>query len=162
MLDFIKPAPSPIFILLAKIVCKKYIQMLYGHLDIFVSQRTHQIFDKLTNTGIIICPNHPALPDPEVMFAFSAFIKEHFYFLAARELFGKENSWQSKWFQKLGCYSVERGRLDISAFRATKRLLEQRQKVVIFPEGEISFQNDYLIPIENGPEHIALSILTEM
>ena len=131
-------------------------------MHILVSKQVQEAFIKLKEQGTIICPNHPALPDPEIMFAFSTIVGEHFYFLTARELFGRKKSWQAKWYQKLGCYSVERGAADVNAFRVTKLLLEEKKKIVIFPEGEISFQNDFLMPMENGPEHIALSALNEM
>ena len=52
---------------------------------------------------------------------------------------------------------------DMRAFKATRHLLlSAPNKIVIFPEGEVSHQNDFLLEFENGPEHIGLSAMEEM
>jgi 1-acyl-sn-glycerol-3-phosphate acyltransferase len=120
-------------------------------------------FRSLKNLPVLICPNHSAHEDPAVLFILSTLVSQQFRFLTARESFGARNTWYSKWLQKIGCYSVERGVADTHAFKATRNLLVQGpNKIVIFPEGEVTHQNNYLTEFENGPEHIGLSAMEDL
>src|SRR6185295_10298825 len=110
----------------------------------------------------IICPNHPSHSDPESMFAFSAITGEDFNFLAAREIFDYNNGWNGWVIQHLGVYSVVRGACDRESFKTTKSLLVSgKKKLVIFPEGEISNQNDTLMTLESGVAQMGFWALDE-
>jgi hypothetical protein len=129
----------------------------FKELDIECLPEVTQAFKEARNSALIICPNHAAQEDPYILVGLSRLIKEHFMFLTARDLFGPANSTMSKTLQKLGCFSVVRETADISAFKAALKLLKKKKRLVIFPEGEVSHQNDFLLQLENGAEHIALA-----
>ena len=97
------------------------------------------------------------------MFAFSNAVHEQFNFIAAREVFSWDHGLNGWWLQHLGCYSVVRGAADRESFKTTKRLLcEGKKKLVLFPEGEISRQNDTLMPLESGAAQMAFWALDEL
>ncbi len=97
------------------------------------------------------------------MFILSTLVFQKFRFLAARESFGAKESLYAKWLQQIGCYSVERGAADAHAFKETRALLMSGpNKIVIFPEGEVTQQNNFLAEIETGPEHMALSAFSDL
>lgn len=163
MLDFIKPAPCDNLVSFLQKVWPAYAWARFGDLHLDVCDDVYQTFAKIKNESAIVCGNHSAHEDSEVMFGLSALLGERFEFLTARELFASKNTITAKWLQKIGCYSIERGLPDLHAFRATRDLLVKgNNKIVIFPEGEISHQNEFLSDFENGSELIALSALEEL
>jgi 1-acyl-sn-glycerol-3-phosphate acyltransferase len=120
-------------------------------------------FKKLGGKRALICPNHANRHDPMTMFTFSRLAGEDFNFIAAREVFDWDNGLNGWWLQHLGCYSVVRGAADRESFKTTKRLLcEGKKKLVLFPEGEISRQNDTLMPLESGAAQMTFWALDEL
>ena len=120
-------------------------------------------FAALKGKRTVICPNHPTSDDPQTLFAFSKEVGEDFNFLAAREVFDWDYGLRGWAFQMVGCYSVVRGAVDRESFKTTRRLIvEGRKKLVIFPEGEISRQNDTLMPLESGVAQMAFWALEEL
>ena len=101
----------------------------------------------------VLAPNHAAHADPAVMFFLSKQLSQQYYYLTARETFGKGRfgGLQSFLLQRLGAYSIVRGTADRNAFRATRALLSEGEwPLVIFAEGEISRQNDTVMRFERG------------
>lgn len=110
----------------------------------------------------LVCPNHANRHDPQVVFSFSRLVGEDFNFIAAREVFDWDKGFNGWWLQHLGCYSVVRGAPDRESFKTTKRILyEGKKKLVLFPEGEISRQNDTLMPLESGAAQMAFWALDD-
>lgn len=106
--------------------------------------------------AVVVC-NHSDQYDPEVMFAFSKMAGEHFHFITARDVFDWVFGLVGWVFQRLGCYSVARGTADIESFRLTRRLIaESKQKVVLFPEGEVTRQPYCLLPLRSGAIRLLL------
>lgn len=159
MLNFIRPAQSRLIVSLAQAAWPLYARIRYHGMRLEIDKEVLERFEAIRGNAAIICANHSAEEDPDVLFGLSNRIHEKFYFLTAREIFGDSRSLISKWLQKLGCFSVERGLADINAFKAIKELLLGGARIVMFPEGEISRHNDIVMDLENGPEHIALSAL---
>jgi 1-acyl-sn-glycerol-3-phosphate acyltransferase len=90
------------------------------------------------------------------MFAFSNAVGEDFNFVAAREVFDYDDGKNGWWLQHLGAYSVVRGAADRESFKMTRTILaEGKKKLVLFPEGEISRQNDTLMPLESGAAQLS-------
>jgi 1-acyl-sn-glycerol-3-phosphate acyltransferase len=120
-------------------------------------------FKQVSGKRALICANHSNRHDPQVMYALSRIVGEDFNFIAAREVFDWDNGLNGWWLQHLGCYSVVRGAADRESFKTTKRLLcEGKKKLVLFPEGEISRQNDTLMPLESGAAQMAFWALDDL
>ncbi len=105
--------------------------------------------ERLRGERAVLMPNHPTDKDAAVMFHLSKVLEERFYYLAARELFDfAPVAWV---LQRCGVYSVRRGTNDRRSFNATVELLvEGRRKLVIFPEGMTCWQNDTVLPFQEG------------
>lgn len=163
MLDFVKPRTSYPLVTFVKIFWPLYVMSKYGNLRMELSDEVEETFSRLSRKRVIICPNHSHYIDPDALFGISRMVKQHFNFLAAREIFGSRKSSRYRWMQKLGCFSIERGAADIQAIKAIHDvLMEEDSKLVIFPEGEVSHQNDYLMNLEDGVERIALSTTKDL
>lgn len=163
MLDFVKPRTSYPLITFVKILWPLYVLFTYKRLRIELSSEVEETFVRLKRKTVLICPNHSHKLDPDVMFALSRSVKQTFNFLAAREIFGAYRSRRYRWMQKLGCFSIERGAADIQSIKTIHEVLKQdEKKLVIFPEGEVSHQNDYLMNLEDGVERMALTACKDL
>jgi 1-acyl-sn-glycerol-3-phosphate acyltransferase len=59
--------------------------------------------------------------------------------MVAREVFDWYHGVLGWFFQKFGCYSVNRGSGDVTSIETTKRILRLGQhKLIVFPEAEIT------------------------
>lgn len=106
---------------------------------------------------LLLLPNHPTNVDWLALFLLSGKLREMFHYLAALERFQGRNGW---WMQRVGAYSVRRGMGDRASLAQTLALLEQnRGRLVIFPEGGYSFQNDTVMPFRSGAMQLALRAL---
>ena len=120
-------------------------------------------FKQLQGKRVMVCPNHSHRHDPEVMFILSCLAGEEFNFIAAREVFDWNNGMNGWFLQHMGVYSVVRGAVDRESFKMTKHLLvEGKKKLVLFPEGEISRQNDVLLPLESGAAQLSFMAFDEL
>ena len=118
---------------------------------------------QLKGKRCMICPNHSHRHDPETMFLLSCMIKEDFNYIAAREVFDWNNGLNGWFLQNAGAYSVVRGAVDRESFKMTKKILvEGKKKLVLFPEGEISRQNDILLPLESGAAQLSFMAMDEL
>jgi 1-acyl-sn-glycerol-3-phosphate acyltransferase len=163
MLDFIEPAPSSKLIDLAQYAWPAFVKLARHDLRIKIDEPSLEILQNLRDKAAVICPNHSDHDDPVVMFGISKALHEHFLFLTAREIFKHYPSPSSLWLQHIGCYSVVRAAPDVESFKATRDLLSSgKTKIVVCPEGEISHQNNRLMKIEPGPEHMTLAAAREL
>ncbi|MCU0568646.1 MAG: 1-acyl-sn-glycerol-3-phosphate acyltransferase [Oculatellaceae cyanobacterium Prado106] len=96
---------------------------------------------------LVVC-NHPTFHDPLVIFLLSGRLRMAFHFLAAFEQFKGKQGW---FYQRIGAYSIRRGMADRDSISQTIKLLSERDcRLVIFPEGGCSFQNDTVMPLRAG------------
>lgn len=163
MLDFRPPMDSTLLIGLVKMFMPLYMKLGLGDTSISVSPDAVQRFNKLKGKRALICPNHSNRHDPQVMFAFSKEVGEDFNFIAAREVFDWNHGLNGWMLQKCGAYSVVRGAVDRESFKTTKDILAKgRKKLVLFPEGEITKQNDSLLPLESGAAQLSFMALNDI
>lgn len=107
---------------------------------------------------LFVC-NHPTFTDPMMLFLFSSILKQPFHYLAAYERFGGVGGWL---LQQIGAYSIRRGQADRDSVAQTLKLLAQPDcKLVIFPEGGCSFQNDTVMPFRPGAVQMAMQALSK-
>lgn len=134
-----------------------------GDTTIGASPEAVKRFTALKGKRALVCPNHSNRHDPQVMFTFSKLVGEDFNFIAAREVFNWDHGLNGWWLQHMGCYSVVRGAVDRESFKTTRELLTGgKKKLVLFPEGEISRQNDTLMPLESGAAQLSFWALSDV
>lgn len=163
MLDFRPPQDNGFIIGLAKLFKSEILRYRMCNAEITVVGDGVERLKKLAGKRAMICPNHSHRHDPEVMFTLSCMLGEEFNFIAAREVFDWNNGWNGWFLQRMGVYSVVRGAIDRESFKTTKKLLVAgKKKLVLFPEGEISRQNDVLLPLESGAAQLTFMALDEL
>ncbi len=88
--------------------------------------------EKLPEGACILCPNHSNFTDP-ILLALSLGWNAGLNFMSKKEnMTVPVLGWI---YKKCGAFGVDREGQDIEAFRMTRKLLKDGQKVVIFPEG---------------------------
>ncbi len=163
MLDFRPPKDSPLLITFIKLCAPLYKKYAMHDTQIKIKAGALERFSQLRGKRAMVCPNHSNRHDPQSMFFFGQAAKESFNYVAAREVFDWDRGMNGWWLQHIGAYSVVRGAPDRESFKMTKKILTNgKQKLVLFPEGEISRQNDTLLPLETGAAQLSFWALDEL
>ena len=166
MLDFKPPKDNGFVIGSVKLLLPLLMRLTtkVSHVDI-----DSESLDRLKSTDgcpTILVPNHPSRADPHVMFALSTRYGERFRYMCARETFDRKIAGlklRGFVMTRLGVYSVVRGAVDRDSFRLTRQTLaKETRKLVIFGEGEISHQNETIMPFESGIVQFGLWALNDM
>ncbi len=114
----------------------------------------------LRDRRLLLLSNHPTFHDGMAMFLLSARLREVFHYLVAYEAFP---GLQGRLLQGMGAYSIRRGLGDRRSVAQTLELLMQPAcRLVIFPEGGCSFQNDTVMPFRSGAIHLALQAMSKL
>jgi hypothetical protein len=128
-------------------------------LELSISTEPNVPLSTLQNSPCLLLCNHPTFNDPLVMFSFSQRVQRPFYYMAAHERFSGLEGWL---LQQIGGYSIRRGQADRESVAQTLKLLAQPDcRLVIFPEGGCSFQNDTVMPFRPGAVQMALQSLSK-
>ncbi len=131
--------------------------------SVSVSPASLVILNRIKGERCLLLPNHPSQWDPWVLFELSKRLHESFYYVSAREVFDWHRGLQGFLLQRMGVYSVVRGASDKESFKTTKDILgHNKGRLVIFVEGEVSNQNDALLPLEPGVLQLAFLALHDL
>lgn len=105
--------------------------------------------EALRGHGAILTPNHPSLTEPVVMGWVARQLHQPLFYVATHELFSGREGWFA---QRVGAFSIIRGRADLSAARMSRHVLADLDRLlVMFPEGETHMVNNLIIPLHTGP-----------
>jgi len=137
--------------------------------DLDWRNRVHVSEDDLANfdlipagSGIVLTPNHADEMDPRICFEISRRAQRRFVFMCNREAFSEIGGTAGWLLQRIGAFSVERGGHDVAAKQfATEVVLNGRDTLVIFPEGEIFYLNDSIQPFHSGAFEIGIQAIIE-
>ena len=97
----------------------------------------------------LICPNHPSLMEPVVVWGTLRKAGLRANFVMARATMESLGLWRPL-AQRMGIYSVRRGIADRPSFQKTRDLLKAGKAIVMFPEGETYGLNDTLLGFQEG------------
>ncbi len=113
----------------------------------------------LKNKRTIILLNHADRQDPSVVVFLAKYLQEQVHCMVAREVFDWYHGVLGWFFQKFGCYSVNRGTGDVTSIETTKRILKLgKHKLIVFPEAEITGDDHSVHNISTALVHILLEI----
>ncbi len=156
--NFYPPRLNPFLVRLAQFIAP-FVARWFFQFELVVSPDCLEKIRSLKNQRLLLLPNHPTFQDPIVMFVLSAKLGQTFYYLAAYDLLSKP---LGGIFQRLGVYSIRRGLVDRPSIAQTLELLTQPGcRLVVFPEGGCSFQNDTVMPFRVGAVQIAFQAMSK-
>jgi 1-acyl-sn-glycerol-3-phosphate acyltransferase len=154
---FYPPHPNPVFARLVQSVSPLGVHLLY-QLNLKIDSADLDKLKALGSDRYVLLPNHSQFDDAIVLFLLSTRLGELFHYLVAYEVF---EGWLEKPLQWLGAYSVRRGVADRPSVAQSLKLLRQPSaRLVIFPEGGCSFQNDTVMPFRTGAIQLPLQAMS--
>lgn len=114
----------------------------------------------IADQRVVYLPNHSTLDDGLVVFLLSARLGQLFHYVVAYEAF---QGLIGKLMQMVGAYSIRRGVGDRQSIMQTLKILQQPQcKLVIFPEGGCSYQNDTVMPFRSGAVELSFKAIKKL
>jgi 1-acyl-sn-glycerol-3-phosphate acyltransferase len=129
-------------------------------LELVIDDRDLAQLKAIKDQRVVYLPNHSTLNDGVVVFLLSARIRQLFHYVVAYEAF---QGVMGKLLQKVGAYSIRRGVGDRSSIVQTLKLLQQPAcKLLIFPEGGCSYQNDTVMPFRPGAIELSFKAIARL
>ena len=156
---FLPPKQNALFTRLIQSIFQWVMYFAY-QITLEVSDRDIDLLEEIEDKRVVYLPNHSNLDDGLVMFLFSARLGQLFHYIVAYEAF---NGAIGRLMQMVGAYSIRRGVGDRPSIIQTLKLLQQPKcKLVIFPEGGCSYQNDTVIPFRTGSVELAFKAISKL
>jgi 1-acyl-sn-glycerol-3-phosphate acyltransferase len=156
---FIPPQQNPLLVRLVQSIFY-LVTYLAFKFSLIVSEEDLAKVRAIACDRVVYLPNHSNLDDGVAVFQLSARIGQLFHYVVAIEAF---QGVIGKLIQLVGAYSLRRGVGDRSSVIQTLTLLQQPQcKLVIFPEGGCSYQNDTVIPFRTGAIELSFKALEKL
>ncbi|MGB3573369.1 MAG: 1-acyl-sn-glycerol-3-phosphate acyltransferase, partial [Phormidesmis sp.] len=157
--NFYPPQQRPLMTRLVQSISYPLARVLYK-MKLSVSGDAVGKVRRIEDARIVFVCNHPTLEDGIALFVLSARLGQLFHYIVAYESF---KGWLGWFIQRLGCYSIRRGLGDRASISQTLSLLKEPQcRLVIFPEGGCSYQNDTIMPFRSGAIQLPMSVLAQL
>jgi len=152
------PQPRPIFTWLLRrprLLRQRRVERLV-HVTVRGLEHVRAAVDQ--NKGVLITPKHAGHGDAFVMLNAADQLGRQFYYMVGWQVFhllGPLDSWV---LRTHGCFSVDREGNDLRAFRLGVDIVQRsKHPLVIFAEGEVYHNNDWVAPFRPGAAAIALA-----
>ncbi len=156
---FYPPKLNPLFTRICQSISYPIAYCVY-QLELAIAPADLERLKAIEDERIIYLPNHPTLDDGVVLFLLSTRLGQLFHYIVAYEAF---KGLQRHFLQRIGAYSIRRGLGDRSSIVQTLKLLQQpASRLVIFPEGGCSYQNDTVMPFRSGAVELALKAMNRL
>ncbi|MGB3298865.1 MAG: 1-acyl-sn-glycerol-3-phosphate acyltransferase [Phormidesmis sp.] len=156
---FYPPKQKPLMTRLVQSISYPLARILYKF-RLSVSEESVGRVRAISDARAVFVCNHPTMEDGITLFVLSARLGQIFHYVVARESFGGLMGW---FIQRLGCYSIRRGMGDRASISQTLSLLKAPHcRLVIFPEGGCSYQNDTIMPFRTGAIQLPMSVLAQL
>jgi 1-acyl-sn-glycerol-3-phosphate acyltransferase len=154
--SFLSPIINPLVVGAIRLLMPTLRRTLFGGISISIAADDLAKLRQYKGQRMLLLPNHPTGEEPVVLFDIATALDEVFNFVAAREVFDWEHGFRGWLLRRVGVYSVIRGAADRDSFLMSKKILMAgKNRLVIFIEGEISRENETLIPFEPGVVQLA-------
>jgi 1-acyl-sn-glycerol-3-phosphate acyltransferase len=157
--QFLPPQQNPLLTRLIQSIFHFVVYWVYK-IRLVVDDRDIAKLKAIADQRVVYLPNHSNLDDGIVIFLFSARLGQLFHYVVAYEAF---QGIIGKLLQIVGAYSIKRGVGDRQSIKQTLQILQQPQsKLVIFPEGGCSYQNDTVMPFRSGAIELAFKAMAKL
>ncbi len=156
---FAPPQQNPLLTRLLQSISYFVIYLVYK-VSLVVDDHDVAQLKAIADKRVVYLPNHSNLDDGLVMFLLSARLGQLFNYVVAYEAF---QGLIGKLMQKVGAYSIRRGVGDRYSIVQTLKILQQPQcKLVIFPEGGCSYQNETVMPFRPGAVELSFKAIEKI
>ncbi len=116
-----------------------------------ISEEDKYTLRSLNKERLLYFSNHPSTIEPPVAYYVANVIGSRFYYMASRNVFNWGFGIVGELIKKVGAFSVLSGGADRESVKMAKSILAgDKGKLVIYPEGMCSGENDNLVPFMPG------------
>lgn len=158
-LKFIPPKQNPLLTRLIQSIFYLVAYFVYNLRLVIEAEEVGKI-KAIADQRVVYLPNHSNLDDGLVIFLLSARVGQLFNYIVALDAF---RGWIGKLMQHVGAYSIRRGVGDRQSIMQTLKILQKPQsKLVIFPEGGCSYQNDTVMPFRPGAVELSFKAMEKI
>lgn len=157
--SFRPPKRNPLVIWTCKRIISAQLRTKLKVTDVDISDSDLETLRGLLGKRCLLLPSHSGGFEPYVILHLAKLLDTDCNYLAAMEAF-EQSPFMGWVMPRMGAYSIIRGAPDRPSFQMTKKLLvEGKRWLVIFPEGQTVWQNDTVIPFQQGVTQIAFKAL---
>jgi 1-acyl-sn-glycerol-3-phosphate acyltransferase len=159
--EFKPPKPSPAFIWLCESLLPSYLKFV-AQLSINFVDRSGGSLDLLNGKPVVMVVNHSDRQDPLIVVALAKHMREPVYCPTARECFDWYNGVLGWFFQRFGCFSVNRDVVDIKSISTIQKLLTgEKNTLIVFPEAEVTGDDQSVHEVSPSLVHLFLKAQNE-
>src|SRR5258708_11531530 len=159
---FYPPKPSPLLIRVMQCIAPIVLRIGWNLEKVEVSPQDLQRLYSIHDQSAIVIANHPSLAEPGVLFHSLGMAGVSANMLSAWDSMALYGQLWTGFLQRIGGYSILRGRRDRASMLMTQKLLSKGQRIVIFPEGQTYGLNDTLLPFQQGVIQMSFWALEDM
>jgi len=153
--SFRPPKRNPLILWAVKLIIKGELRRKLKVVDVEIPDADLERLRSLKGKRCLILPTHSGGFEPYVIFYLSKLLKDDYNYMAAMEAF-EQKPLLGALIQRMGVYSIIRGTADRPSLQMTKQLLvDAKRWLVVFPEGQTVWQNDTVIPFQEGVMQLA-------
>ncbi len=106
---------------------------------------------------LLYISNHPTSIEPPIAYYVASRMGTRFYYMASRNVFTWGFGVVGELIKRIGAFSVLSGGADRDALKMSRKILSDPSgKLVIYPEGMMSGENDNLVPFMPGIAQIGI------
>lgn len=160
--SFFPPKLSKWVTWLCKCTARLNVRRKLKVVDIDISAEDLSTLLSLREKRCLLMPSHSGGFEPYLIVYLSKLLRDDYYYIAAIEAF-QQNPLIGWIMQHMGAYSIIRGAADRLSFQTTRKILaEGKHWLVVFPEGQTVWQNDTIIPFQQGVTQLAFKALGDI
>lgn len=121
-----------------------------------IDKEDERMLRALRGDRILHFSNHPSHAEPAVAYHVGTVMGSRFHFMASRPIFDWGMGLVGEFIRSLGAFSVLAGAADRDSIKTARGVLARPGgKLVLYPEGMNSGENDSLVPFQSGAIQIA-------
>ncbi|MCB1177011.1 MAG: 1-acyl-sn-glycerol-3-phosphate acyltransferase [Leptospiraceae bacterium] len=160
--SFIGPAIEYPFVWLLDLAFPMISKLALNIESVEITDEDKKMLRGLQNKRLLYSSNHPTTIEPPVSFFVANAMGSRFHFMASRAVFEWGYGLVGEMIKKVGAFSVLSGGLDRDSVKMARNILSSKKgKLVIYPEGMNSNENDNLLPFQAGAIQIAFWALED-
>jgi 1-acyl-sn-glycerol-3-phosphate acyltransferase len=160
--EFLPPKPNRFLIWLSELLLPLYLWFV-DPLTVRFLENSDDPLAFVKRKRVVLVMNHSDRRDPLVVIALAKHMRQSIYCMVAREVFDWNYGILGWVFQRLGCYSVNRGTADIKSIQTTVAVLTHcDHKLIVFPESEITGDDEIVHEVNRSFIHMLLEAQEEI
>ncbi len=131
------------------------LKTMYNIQDVRVSEPDRQMLRSLREERLLYFSNHPTTAEPAMAYYVANLMGTRFRYMASRPVFDWGYGVVGQVIRNVGAFSVLAGAADRESIKTARHVIAEPQgKLVVYPEGAMTGENDSLLPFMPGAVQI--------